>query len=97
MFGKRHAKRGPGSLADTVRDIRHLNELTQTEFGKLVGVSQAAICKWEAGIDRPGLDILSRLVELSDIATAKKLVKASGLGRFIDVFNKKLESDNAAQ
>lgn len=35
-------------ISDAIRDHRHHNKLNQTQFGKLVGVQQSQIARWEA-------------------------------------------------
>lgn len=47
--------------AATIRFTRQLLDLTQTEFGKLVGVNQLAVTRWENGLQSPNKDSVRRI------------------------------------
>lgn len=34
-------------ISDAIKDVRHTKRLNQTEFGKLVGVAQSQVARWE--------------------------------------------------
>jgi DNA-binding transcriptional regulator YiaG len=95
MFGRTWTKREPsGGLGDVISDMRRLTGLNQIQFGQLLGVTQGAVSNWESGKDKPSFEMLSRLVELSDVPTAIRLVDHSGLNHFMDTFNKKVSGRN---
>ncbi len=45
-------------LPDRLKELREEKGLNQTEFGKLINVSQPTIARWEAGERVPSLEIL---------------------------------------
>lgn len=49
------------TIQDRIRETRKAWKLTQTEFGKLAGVSKAAVSQWENGITTPERDSLLNL------------------------------------
>ena len=44
-----------------IREYREKSNLSQKEFAKLIGVSNSRVSNWEQGINRPDLDILSKI------------------------------------
>lgn len=58
--------------AATIRFTRQLLDLTQTEFGTLVGVNQLAVSRWESNLQIPNKDSVRRIrVILGDKVLAK--------------------------
>lgn len=57
----------PPNLASIARRIREIRgfDLTQGEFAKILGVSQAQLSKYELGQSTPTVDILLRLKKFS--------------------------------
>jgi len=58
--------------------LRSKCKLSQSELGKLVGVSDKAVSKWETGKSKPGIDILNKLslifnVKLEDLMEEKNV------------------------
>lgn len=49
------------TIQDRIKNTRLEWELNQTEFGKLAGVSKAAVSQWENGITKPERDALLNL------------------------------------
>lgn len=47
--------------AATIRFTRQLLDLTQTEFGALVGVNQLAVTRWESDLQSPNKDSVRRI------------------------------------
>lgn len=47
--------------AATIRFTRQLLDLTQTEFGTLVGVNQLAVSRWESNLQIPNKDSVRRI------------------------------------
>lgn len=43
------------TIADKIKAYRSENDLSLKEFGKLIGVSAQAICKWEQNICYPDI------------------------------------------
>ena len=54
-----------GAIGRRVREIRGF-DLTQTEFGRLVGLTQAQVSRLEKGESLPGVEILLKLKSHSD-------------------------------
>jgi len=55
-------------ICDRIKKIRTESKLTQTEFGKKLGVSRTSVNAWEMGISVPSLQIfieMSRLFKVS--------------------------------
>jgi transcriptional regulator with XRE-family HTH domain len=61
-------KKDPGVLALLVSFLRSLDSSTQTDFGKRSGVSQAALSRFEAGLDTPSEAQLQRMAEAAGVA-----------------------------
>ena len=52
------------TIADKIRAYRNENNLSQNEFGKLIGVSAQAVCKWEQNACYPDIFLLPRLAKI---------------------------------
>ena len=50
-------------VAEKIIEFRQKNNLTQGEFGKLLGISAQAISKWEREVCYPDITILPDLAE----------------------------------
>ena len=48
-------------ISDRVKELRKTLDLSQEKFGKLAGVSKAAVSQWEAGLTKPERDALLAL------------------------------------
>ena len=46
------------TIADKIKAYRNENNLSLKEFGKLIGVSAQAVCKWEKNICYPDIVLL---------------------------------------
>lgn len=51
-------------ISEKIRDYRRENSLSQSDFGKLLGVSAQAVCKWENGICYPDITFLPHLARI---------------------------------
>lgn len=56
----------PIFIAKKIKEYRAVHELSQAEFGKLLGVSAQAVCKWENELCYPDIVLLPSLAELLD-------------------------------
>ena len=54
------------AIADRIKSYREVKRLTQSEFGKMIGVSAQAIHKWEKGICYPDILFLPHLAQILD-------------------------------
>lgn len=45
-------------ISEKIKEYRHANNITQSEFGRLIGVSPQAVYKWEKGICYPDITFL---------------------------------------
>ena len=57
-------KMGKVIVAEKIMDFRRKNNLTQSEFGNLLGVSAQAISKWERELCYPDITILPDLAHV---------------------------------
>ena len=48
-------------ISETIYELRKKQGLTQSELGKLVGVSNRAVSKWESGISVPSIETIDKL------------------------------------
>lgn len=51
-------------ISEKIRAYRQKNSLSQSDFGKLLGVSAQAVCKWENGICYPDITFLPHLARI---------------------------------
>ena len=49
------------AIAERIKAYRRENNLSLKEFGKLIGVSAQAVCKWEQNVCCPDIVILPHL------------------------------------
>ncbi len=52
------------TIADKIKAYRNENNLSLNEFGKLVGVSAQAVCKWEKNSCCPDLVLLPLIAQI---------------------------------
>ena len=52
------------TVSARIRDWRKQNNLSQEQFGELVGVSPQAVSKWETDKSYPDITILPKIAEL---------------------------------
>ncbi len=52
------------TIAEKIKAYRSENNLSQKEFGKLIGVSAQAVCKWEQKTCYPDIIILPYLAQI---------------------------------
>lgn len=52
------------TIADRIRAYRSENDLSLKEFGKLIGVSAQAVCKWEQNTCYPDIIFLPHLARI---------------------------------
>ena len=48
-------------IGTRIRKFRERQGLSQKEFAKLIGVSNARVSNWEQGLNRPDVDILAAI------------------------------------
>lgn len=56
------------TIAERIKWYRDEKRLTQSEFGKMIGVSAQAIYKWEKGICYPDILFLPHLAQIMECA-----------------------------
>lgn len=64
-------------ISETIYELRKKNGLTQSELGKLVGVSNRAVSKWESGISVPSIETLGKLCKVLCVS-ADRLFSGAG-------------------
>lgn len=52
------------SISERIKSFRVEHELTQGDFGRLLGVSPQAVCKWERGVCYPDITFLPDLARI---------------------------------
>ena len=57
-----------------LRELRKINNLTQKELGKKMGVSAQTILNWESNVYQPSVD---ELIKLADIFTLTFMLTCS--------------------
>ncbi|MBR2614961.1 MAG: helix-turn-helix transcriptional regulator [Clostridia bacterium] len=56
-------------FAERLKELREEKNLTQNELGIEVGVSQAAIARWEEGKRSPNLEAIIALAKFFDVTS----------------------------
>ena len=56
-------------VGDKIKDYREKNGISQNSFGKMLGVSPQAVCKWELGGTYPDIIMLPLLAEILECST----------------------------
>lgn len=51
-------------IAKRIKEYRAMRQMSQSEFGRLLGVTAQAVCKWENEICYPDIILLPYLAEL---------------------------------
>jgi transcriptional regulator with XRE-family HTH domain len=57
------------TIADKIKAYRKEKHLSQKEFGKLIGVSAQAVCKWEQSNCIPDVILLPHLAAILECTT----------------------------
>ena len=52
------------TIADKIKTYRSENNLSQKDFGELIGISPQAVCKWEQNICYPDIFFLPYLARI---------------------------------
>ncbi len=60
-------------IGPRLRKYREEKDLSQKEFAKRIGVSNSRVSNWEKGINRPDVDILSRICEILEVSPSELL------------------------
>ena len=58
---------GKYEFGNRLYELRTQKELTQKELGKLLGVSNKAVSKWETGEAKPRVDTINKLAQILDV------------------------------
>ena len=61
-------------LADTIKEIRRKNFLNQSQFAKMIGVTQSAVSQWENDLTRPNSYQLEAIAKAFNISIDELLV-----------------------
>ena len=57
------------TIADKIKEYRMKNKLSMKDFGKLIGVSAQAVCKWEQNVCCPDIVFLPHLARILGCTT----------------------------
>lgn len=52
------------TVGEKIKDFRDKCEMSQSSFGKMLGVSPQAVCKWEMGVSYPDIILLPVIAEI---------------------------------
>lgn len=74
------------NLAENIKTLREKNNLTQEEFGNLVGVSRSAISKWERDLSSPPIDSIKAIANFFKV-TVDELTGTSSIDPYNYVNN----------
>ncbi len=56
-------------IGQTIKDLRRSKKLSQTDFAKIVGVSQTTVTAWETGKAEPSSSAITRIADYFDVST----------------------------
>ena len=56
-------------IGQTIKDLRRSKKLSQTDFAKIVGVSQTTVTDWETGKAEPSSSAITRIADYFDVST----------------------------
>ena len=56
------------SFGNRIYNLRTKLNISQVELGKLVGVSNKAVSKWEMGVSKPTLNVLNKLATVFNVS-----------------------------
>lgn len=68
---------GKEKISETIYELRKKQGLTQSELGRLVGVSNRAVSKWESGISVPSIETIGKLCKALHVS-ADRLFTGTG-------------------
>ena len=57
------------TIADKIKEYHMKNKLSMKDFGKLIGVSAQAVCKWEQNVCCPDIVFLPHLARILGCTT----------------------------
>lgn len=66
---------GNNEFGEYLRKLRESKKLSQFQLGKLVGVTDKAVSKWENGYSRPKSNIILKLGEVLSVSADELLTK----------------------
>ena len=73
------------TIADKIKVYRNENNLSLKEFGKLIGVSAQAVCKWEQNTCCPDIIFLPHLAQILECTIDDFFKKYEVDKNYIDV------------
>lgn len=71
-------------IGSRIRKYREQIGLSQKEFARLIGVSNARVSNWEQGINRPDVDVLADICSTLKVDPNQLLDIQPGGGQFSD-------------
>lgn len=72
-------------FGEFLRNRRTCNGMTQYQLGKLLGVSDRAVSKWENGLSKPNSKLLLKISELFCISIDELLAANLNLNKIIQM------------
>ena len=73
------------TIADKIKEYRMKNKLSMKDFGKLIGVSAQAVCKWEQNTCYPDIIFLPHLAQILECTIDDFFKKYEVDKNYIDV------------
>ena len=66
-------------IGQTIKDLRRSKKLSQTDFAKIVGVSQTTVTAWETGKAEPSSSAITRIADYFEIQSEVLKINAYNL------------------
>lgn len=66
------------SIGENIKRLRELNGMSQSDFGKIAGVTDKAVSTWEAGIKEPRMGAIQKIADHFGIKKSN-LIEENGL------------------
>ena len=56
-------------ISNRIKELRELNNFTQSEIGKILGITRSSVNAWELGISIPSTKYVIELAQLFSVST----------------------------
>lgn len=60
---------GVSMIADTIKELREQNGLSQTQLAKKLNITRSSVCAWEQGLSSPTAQYIIELANLFRVST----------------------------
>ena len=73
-------------IAQNIRYLRRIHDLSQKDFGKIAGVSDKAVSAWENGLKEPRMGAIQKIADHFNLQKSN-IIEDGGLGKSISLSN----------